>query len=67
MSVCRALIFSPTSATETTAKTLDATIGFLALYEDIQEELHKEIMSVTAADEKIVRVCPYSYAVAEGK
>ncbi|KAJ7915447.1 cytochrome P450 [Mycena leptocephala] len=38
---------------ETTAKTLDATIGFLALYEDIQEELHKEIMFVTGADGKV--------------
>ncbi|KAF7359878.1 Cytochrome P450 [Mycena venus] len=38
---------------ETTAKTLDATIGFLALHEDIQEELHKEIMSVVAGDRKI--------------
>ncbi|KAJ7249522.1 cytochrome P450 [Mycena haematopus] len=30
---------------ETTAKALDATIGFLALYEDIQEEVYQEILA----------------------
>ncbi|KAJ7472656.1 cytochrome P450, partial [Mycena latifolia] len=33
---------------ETTAKALDAAIGFLALYEDIQEEVYQEIRAATA-------------------
>ncbi|KAJ6507149.1 cytochrome P450 [Mycena vitilis] len=31
---------------ETTARALDATMGFLALYEDIQEEVYREIREV---------------------
>jgi len=31
---------------ETTARTLDATIGFLALYEDIQEEVYRQVKEV---------------------
>ncbi|KAJ7288730.1 cytochrome P450 [Mycena rebaudengoi] len=38
---------------ETTARALDATMGFLALYEDIQEEVYQEIKSVAAADGKL--------------
>ncbi|KAJ7121497.1 cytochrome P450 [Mycena epipterygia] len=38
---------------ETTAKALDAAIGFLALYEDIHEEVYQEILAVTSADGKI--------------
>ncbi|KAJ7150251.1 cytochrome P450 [Mycena filopes] len=37
---------------ETTAKALDATMGFLALYEDIQEEVYEEIRGV-AKDGKL--------------
>ncbi|KAJ7152014.1 cytochrome P450 [Mycena filopes] len=38
---------------ETTARALDAAIGFLALYEDIQEEVYEEIRQVMAADGKL--------------
>lgn len=38
------------SATETTAKALDAVIGLLALYEDVQEELYREIREVASND-----------------
>ncbi|KAJ7138466.1 cytochrome P450 [Mycena crocata] len=38
---------------ETTAKTLDAAIGFLALYEDIQEEVYQEIRAVKLTDGKV--------------
>ncbi|KAJ7833143.1 cytochrome P450 [Mycena olivaceomarginata] len=31
---------------ETTTRTLDAAIGFLALYEDIQEEVYHEIRDI---------------------
>ncbi|KAF7350012.1 Cytochrome P450 [Mycena venus] len=31
---------------DTTSRTLDATIGFLALYEDIQEEIYQEVHDV---------------------
>ncbi|KAK7045018.1 cytochrome P450 [Favolaschia claudopus] len=36
---------------ETTAKTLQAAIGFLALYEDIQEEAYQEIQEVLRASD----------------
>ncbi|KAJ7898135.1 cytochrome P450 [Mycena leptocephala] len=39
---------------ETTAKTLDAAIGFLALYEDIQEDIYKEILALISNDGKLV-------------
>ncbi|KAJ7917203.1 cytochrome P450 [Mycena leptocephala] len=39
---------------ETTAKTLDAAIGFLALYEDIQEEVYQEIRAVMSLDGKLL-------------
>ncbi|KAJ6473258.1 cytochrome P450 [Mycena sanguinolenta] len=35
---------------DTTAKALDAAIGFLALYEDIQEEVYQEILEVISRD-----------------
>ncbi|KAJ7131733.1 cytochrome P450 [Mycena crocata] len=38
---------------DTTARALDAAIGFLALYEDIQEEVYEEIKQVMAADGKL--------------
>ncbi|KAJ7031686.1 cytochrome P450 [Mycena alexandri] len=38
---------------ETTARALDAAIGFLALYEDIQEEVFQEIRSVMSLDGKL--------------
>ncbi|KAJ7210978.1 cytochrome P450 [Mycena rebaudengoi] len=38
---------------ETTAKTLDATIGFLALYEEIQEEVYQAIQKVVSNDGKL--------------
>ncbi|KAJ7147264.1 cytochrome P450 [Mycena filopes] len=38
---------------DTTAKTLDATIGFLALYEDIQEEIYQEVRDVMSSDGKL--------------
>ncbi|KAJ7152013.1 cytochrome P450 [Mycena filopes] len=38
---------------ETTAKALDAAIGFLALYEDIQEEVYQEIKAVMPEDGKL--------------
>ncbi|KAJ7041360.1 cytochrome P450 [Mycena alexandri] len=38
---------------ESTARTLDAVIGFLALYEDIQEEVYNEIRSVVSEDGKL--------------
>ncbi len=39
---------------ETTANTLAATIGMLALYEDVQEEVWEEIQSVAAEDHELV-------------
>ncbi|KAF8135871.1 cytochrome P450, partial [Mycena galopus ATCC 62051] len=41
------------SGHETTARTLDATIGFLALYEEIQEEVYNEIRDVVSHDGKL--------------
>ncbi|KAI0739307.1 cytochrome P450 [Irpex lacteus] len=38
---------------ETTANTLAATIGMLALYEDVQEEVWEEIQSVAAEDHEL--------------
>ncbi|KAJ7085560.1 cytochrome P450 [Mycena epipterygia] len=38
---------------ESTARTLDAVIGFLALYEDIQEEVYNEIRSGISEDGKL--------------
>ncbi|KAJ7145784.1 cytochrome P450 [Mycena epipterygia] len=38
---------------DTTAKALDAAIGFLALYEDIQEEVYQEVCEVMSADGKL--------------
>ncbi|KAJ7221875.1 cytochrome P450 [Mycena rebaudengoi] len=38
---------------ETTAKALDAAMGFLALYEDIQEEVYQEIREVASKDGKL--------------
>ncbi|KAJ7131741.1 cytochrome P450 [Mycena crocata] len=38
---------------DTTAKALDAAIGFLALHEDIQEEVYQEIKQVMTADGKL--------------
>lgn len=40
---------------DTTAHTLDATIGFLALYQDIQNELYDEIKAVALDDMSLVR------------
>jgi hypothetical protein len=40
---------------ETTAKALDAAMGFLALYEDIQEEVYQEIREVASKDGKLVK------------
>ncbi|KAF8171164.1 cytochrome P450 [Mycena galopus ATCC 62051] len=38
---------------ETTAKSLDATIGFLALYEDIQDEVYNEIRAIVPDEGKL--------------
>ncbi|KAJ7772411.1 cytochrome P450 [Mycena metata] len=38
---------------ESAARTLDAVIGFLALYEDIQEEVYNEIRSAISEDGKL--------------
>ncbi|EIM82087.1 cytochrome P450 [Stereum hirsutum FP-91666 SS1] len=38
---------------ETTARTLDATIGFLALYQDIQEEVYQEIVNAVTVDPEL--------------
>ncbi|KAJ7773986.1 cytochrome P450 [Mycena metata] len=38
---------------ETTAKTLDAVIGFLAWYEDVQEEVYQEIKKVMSEEGKL--------------
>ncbi|KJA21395.1 hypothetical protein HYPSUDRAFT_42034 [Hypholoma sublateritium FD-334 SS-4] len=35
---------------ETTARSLSATIGFLALYDDLQEEIYQQIMSVVGQE-----------------
>ena len=35
---------------ETTAHALAATLGFLGLYEDIQEEVHQHIISIIGYD-----------------
>ncbi|KAJ7489683.1 cytochrome P450 [Mycena galericulata] len=35
---------------ETTAKALDVALGFLALYQDIQEEVYEEIVGLTSID-----------------
>ncbi|KAJ7760008.1 cytochrome P450 [Mycena metata] len=40
---------------ESTARTLDAVTGFLALYEDKQEEVYNEIRSAVSEDGKLVR------------
>lgn len=40
---------------ETTAHTLAATLGFLGLYEDIQEEVFEQIVSVVGLDRDPVR------------
>jgi len=39
---------------ESTARALDATNGFLALYEDIQEEVYNEIQDVVADNGKLI-------------
>ena len=41
---------------ETTAHTLAATLGFLGLHEDIQEEVYEQIISVIGLDRDPVRV-----------
>jgi hypothetical protein len=51
--------------TETTAKTLDAAIGFLALYEDIQEDIYKEILALISNDGKLVRIVTFNFASSE--
>ncbi|KAJ7347415.1 cytochrome P450 [Mycena albidolilacea] len=38
---------------DTTARTLDAAVGLLALYEDIQEEVHDELQAVISTSGKI--------------
>ncbi|KAJ7753139.1 cytochrome P450 [Mycena olivaceomarginata] len=38
---------------DTTARTLDAAVGLLALYEDIQEEVHDEIQAVISTSGKV--------------
>jgi hypothetical protein len=43
--------------TDTTARTLDAAVGLLALYEDIQEEVHDEIQAVISTSGKVVSIC----------
>lgn len=41
-------------SSETMTHTWDATLGFLALYEDIQEEARKEILEVAPANSPLV-------------
>ncbi len=49
------------SFAETTARTLDAALGFLALYQDVQKEVFDEIQAVYAEDNSLVSL---SYSVA---
>ncbi|KAJ7030519.1 cytochrome P450 [Mycena alexandri] len=48
---------------ESTARTLDAVIGFLVLYEDIQEEVYNEIRSAISEDGKLVRASTRGHRV----
>ncbi|KAJ6514759.1 cytochrome P450 [Mycena vulgaris] len=43
---------------ETTAKALDAAIGFLALYEEIQEEVYQEVRTVASEGKLNFKDCP---------
>jgi cytochrome P450 len=46
---------------ETTAHTLAATIGHLAVHEDIQEDIFEQIMSVVGYDREPVRYTFFTY------
>ena len=41
---------------DTTARTLDATLGFLALHPEFQEEAYNEVLEVMPTEEEFV--CP---------
>jgi len=45
---------------ETTAHTFAATLGFLGLHEEIQEEIHEQIISVIGHGRDPVSILPYS-------
>ena len=45
-------------AIDTTAHTLDATVGFLALYPELQEEVFQELMEVMPTEADMVRPVP---------
>lgn len=39
---------------DTTSNTLDSAIGFLALYQDVQEEIYEEIKDAVTGDPNLV-------------
>ena len=41
--------------TDTTARTLDATLALLAIHEDFQQELYEEIMAVMPTEDAAVQ------------
>lgn len=39
---------------DTTSNTLDSALGFLALYQDVQQEIYEEIKDVVTGDPSLV-------------
>lgn len=54
---------------ETTARSLSATIGFLALYDDLQEEIYQQIISVVGQERDPVSTgpCPINLSVSRDR